>query len=54
MKVLLRSDVDGVGKKGDLVDVADGYARNFLRAQGPRHQGHQGHRGPGRVDAPVA
>jgi len=30
MKVLMRSDVDGVGKKGDLIDVADGYARNFL------------------------
>lgn len=30
MRVLLRSDVDGVGKRGDLVEVADGYARNFL------------------------
>ena len=30
MRVLLRSDVDGVGKKGDLVDVANGFARNFL------------------------
>jgi len=30
MKVLMRSDLDGVGKKGDLIDVADGYARNFL------------------------
>jgi large subunit ribosomal protein L9 len=30
MKVVLRSDVDQVGKKGDIVDVADGYARNFL------------------------
>ena len=34
MKVLLRSDVDGVGKKGDIVDVADGYARNFLVPKG--------------------
>ena len=34
MKLLLRSDVDGVGKKGDLVDVADGYARNFLVPKG--------------------
>ena len=34
MKVLMRSDVDGVGKKGDLVDVADGYARNFLVPKG--------------------
>src|SRR5262245_32879309 len=34
MKLLLRSDVDGVGKKGDLVDVADGYARNYLVPKG--------------------
>src|ERR1700712_3603727 len=29
MKLLLRSDVDGVGKKGDIVDVADGFGRNY-------------------------
>ncbi len=34
MKLLLRSDVSGVGKKGDIVDVADGYARNFLIPKG--------------------
>ena len=34
MKLLLRSDVSGVGKKGDIVDVADGYARNFLVPKG--------------------
>ena len=34
MKVILRSDVDGVGKKGDIVDVADGHARNFLLPRG--------------------
>lgn len=28
--MLLRSDVDGIGRRGDIVDVADGYARNFL------------------------
>ena len=30
MKVLLDQDVKGTGKKGDVVDVSDGYARNFL------------------------
>lgn len=30
MKLVLFSDVATLGKKGDLVDVADGYARNFL------------------------
>ena len=34
MKVLLRSDVATLGKKGDLVSVADGYARNYLVPQG--------------------
>ena len=30
MKVVLLADVKGQGKKGDLVNVSDGYARNFL------------------------
>ncbi len=30
MKVLLRSDVDGVGRRGEVVDVAGGFARNYL------------------------
>ncbi|HLM97123.1 MAG TPA: 50S ribosomal protein L9 [Acidimicrobiales bacterium] len=30
MRVLLRSDISGVGKKGDIVDVAKGFARNYL------------------------
>ncbi len=34
MKVVLRSDVSGLGNKGDLLDVADGYARNFLVPKG--------------------
>jgi large subunit ribosomal protein L9 len=34
VKVILRRDVDTVGKKGDIVDVADGYARNFLVPKG--------------------
>ena len=30
MKVILIQDVKGTGKKGELVNVSDGYARNFL------------------------
>ena len=30
MKVIMMQDVKGQGKKGQLVDVSDGYARNFL------------------------
>jgi large subunit ribosomal protein L9 len=30
VKVILRSDLSGVGKRGDIVDVADGHARNYL------------------------
>ena len=30
MKVILKEDVKGLGKKGDMVNASDGYARNFL------------------------
>lgn len=30
MKLLLEQDVKGTGKKGEIVEVSDGYARNFL------------------------
>ena len=30
MKVILLQDVKGSGKKGDLINAADGYARNYL------------------------
>ena len=34
MKVILSTDVDNLGQKGDVVTVADGYARNFLVPKG--------------------
>ena len=34
MKVILIADVKGTGKKGDVVEVADGYGRNFLIKKG--------------------
>jgi large subunit ribosomal protein L9 len=34
MKVILQQDVQGSGKKGELVNVSDGYARNFLLKRG--------------------
>ena len=34
MKVLLRNDVRGVGRRGDIVEVKSGYARNFLLPTG--------------------
>ena len=34
MKVILLQDVKGQGKKGQLVNVSDGYARNFLLPRG--------------------
>jgi large subunit ribosomal protein L9 len=34
MKVILKSEVDNLGLPGDVVDVADGYGRNFLLPRG--------------------
>ena len=34
MKVVLRADVEHLGRKGDLLEVAEGYARNFLVPRG--------------------
>ena len=34
MQVLLRSDVAGVGRRGDIVNVSSGHARNYLLPNG--------------------
>jgi large subunit ribosomal protein L9 len=34
VKVVLRDDVENIGRKGDLIEVTDGYARNFLVPRG--------------------
>ena len=34
MKVILRADIDQLGKRGDIVDVRDGHARNYLFPRG--------------------
>lgn len=34
MKVILKADVKGCGKKGDAVEVSDGYAKNYLFKKG--------------------
>ncbi len=34
MRVVLRDDVENVGRKGDLIEVTDGFARNYLVPRG--------------------
>jgi large subunit ribosomal protein L9 len=34
MKIILRADVSELGKRGDIIDVADGHARNYLIPNG--------------------
>ncbi len=34
MKLVLRTDLAGVGHRGDVIDVADGYGRNYLVPKG--------------------
>lgn len=34
MKLILKADIAGVGHRGDIVDVADGYGRNYLVPKG--------------------
>ena len=51
MKIVLRDDVEHLGQKGDIVDVADGYARNFLVPRGLALRATLGHPEAGRRDA---
>lgn len=34
MKVILRADISGLGKRGDIVEVSDGHGRNYLLPRG--------------------
>ena len=51
MKIVLREDVEQLGKKGDLLDVAAGYARNYLVPRGLAIVATQGCGEAGRGDA---
>jgi large subunit ribosomal protein L9 len=42
MRIVLREDVESLGRKGDLVDVAAGYARNYLVPRGLAMQATKG------------
>lgn len=42
MKIILKKDVSKIGKKGDLLEVADGYGRNFLIARGLAEEATEG------------
>ncbi|GAC1313552.1 MAG: 50S ribosomal protein L9 [Acidimicrobiales bacterium] len=42
MRIVLRADIAEVGKKGDIVDVADGFARNFLIPKGRAFKANDG------------
>lgn len=42
MKVILRGEVSGLGKRGEVVNVSDGYARNYLIPRGLAMLSHPG------------
>ena len=49
MKVILLQDIKGVGKKDEVINASDGYARNFLL---PRKNGAAAQNGPRRWRRP--
>ena len=44
VQVILRTDVEDLGRAGELVDVKPGYARNYLIPRGLAHPATEGHR----------
>ncbi|MEL7157486.1 MAG: 50S ribosomal protein L9 [Actinomycetota bacterium] len=42
MRIVLHESITGLGSRGDIVDVADGYARNYLIPQGRAQQASAG------------
>ncbi len=44
MKVILKEDVSKIGKKGEMLDVSDGYARNYLLPRGLAEEATDGRR----------
>ncbi len=42
MQIILQEDVEKLGNRGEVVTVAEGYARNFLLAPQARARGHCG------------
>lgn len=42
MQIILRGTVPGLGRRGEVVEVSDGYARNYLIPQGLAMLSHQG------------
>uniref|UniRef100_A0A7C3MJV1 Large ribosomal subunit protein bL9 n=1 Tax=Dictyoglomus thermophilum TaxID=14 RepID=A0A7C3MJV1_DICTH len=42
IKVMLLKDVDNLGKKGDVINVSDGYARNYLLPKGLAREVNEG------------